>query len=359
MNRPCPLCGQDLPQGIDEHALQSRLKQIAAPEIAQEAKKQAVRLAEADTRKLAAQYEKRLQQAHLNTEKARRQTSREVERARKDGEKQAKRALAQQNQSRLQRLQDDRNQERARFHRENEQLRRQVENLCRKLDKQTSEQLGNQAEVNLYAELKAEFPGDHIEQVRQGAKGADIIHDIMNGSRKLGRIIYESKNVSNWQNEFVTKAKRCQTQYNTTYVLIVSRALPGRKRGLCIVKGIPVVEPRMAIALAAILRDGIAEIGKMRLSSTGREGKAQELFNYVLSDEFGTRFRQIRESIRELREQQDKERDWHENAWQTHTKLYDEIESRRRDIEERIKAITRDVRTHGNGRARVEASMAN
>lgn len=97
----------------------------------------------------------------------------------------------------------------------------------------------------------------------------------------------------------------------------------------------------------------------MRLSNTAREGKAQELFEYVLSDEFVTRFRQIRESVQALREQQHKERDWHENAWQTHSKLYDQIDSRRRDIEERIKAITHDLRTHGNGRARVVASIAN
>jgi hypothetical protein len=332
------------------------LKKLAAPEIVREAKRQADRLADDAIRKLQAQYEKQLQQAQRDVEKAQRQTSREVERARKEAEKQAERTVAQQNQNKLERLQYEREQERARHYRESEQLRRKFEEVCRKLEKQTSEQLGNQAEVNLFAELRAEFPGDHIEQVRHGTKGADIIHDVMDGSKKLGRIIYESKNVSTWQNEFVSKAKRYQTQYNTPYVLIVTRVFPQRKRGLCIVKDIPVVEPRMAVALAAILRDGIAEIGKMRLSNTAREGKTQELFDYVLSNEFVTRFRQIRESVQALREQQDKERDWHENAWQTHSKFYDQIDSRRRDIEERIKAITRDVRTHGNGRQRMLAA---
>jgi len=359
MNRRCPVCGQELPQGVDEHTLQTRLKQLAAPEIAREAQRQANRLAEAATMKLEGKYEKRLQQAQRDAEKTERQMSRELERARKEAEKETKRALAEQNQARLERMQYDREQERARFRREKDQLQRKVENLCRTIEKQTSEQLGDQAEVNLLAELKAQFPADNIEQVRHGAKGADIIHDVMDGSKKLGRIIYESKNVSTWQNEFVTKAKRYQTQYNTPHVLIVTRVFPRRKKGLCIVKDIPIVEPRMAIALVAILRDGIAEIGKMRLSNTGREGKGQELFDYILSDEFVTRFRQIRESVQALREQQDKERDWHENAWQTHSTLYDEIDSRRRDIEQRIKAITREVRTHGNGRARLVASIAN
>jgi hypothetical protein len=358
MNRRCPVCGQDLPQGIDEHTLQIRLKQLAAPEIAKEAQRQASRLVDDATRKVEGRYEKRIQLAERDAEKMQRQMSRQMERARKEVEKQAKRAVAVQNEARLERLQYDREQERARFRRENEQLQRQVENLCRKLEKQTSQQLGDQAEVNLLAELKAQFPGDNIEPVRHGSKGADIIHDVIDGSKKLGRIIYESKNVSTWQNEFITKAKRYQTQYNTPYVLIVTRAFPRSKKGLCIVREIPVVEPRMAIPLAVILREGIAEIGKMRLSYTGREGKGQELFDYIVSDEFVTRFRQIRESVQALREQEDKERDWHENAWQTHSKLYDEIDSPRRDIEHRIKAITREVQSHGNGRASIAASIA-
>lgn len=356
MNRNCPVCGQALPRGIDEHTLQARLKKLAAPEVAKEAQREAERLSEIAKRKVESQFRKQLQHAQRDADKAQRQLSRSVEQARREAEYQTRRALAQKNQERMERLQYDRQQDRAKFFREKEQLQRQVEQLCRKLEKQTSDQLGDQAEVNLFAELKAEFPGDHIEQVRHGAKGADIIHDVMEGQRKLGRIIYESKNVSTWQNEFITKAKRCQTQYNTPYVLVVTRIFPRRKRGLCIVKDIPVVEPRMALALAAILREGIAEIGKMRLSNTARGGKAQELFKYVLSDEFATRFRQIRDSIQALREQQDKERDWHENAWQTHTKLYDQIDSRRRDIDERIKAITRETRTHGNGRLRMLAA---
>jgi hypothetical protein len=355
MTSRCPVCLQDLPQALDEHTLQARLTQLTAPEVAKEARRQADRMTEAAIRTLKTRYEKQVRQAQRAAEKGQLQRSREVERARKEGEKQAKLAVAEDNQARLERLKYDREQERRRFHRENEHLQRQVENLCRKLDKQTSHQLGDQAEVNLFAELRAQFPGDHIEQVPRGASGADIIHNIMDGSKKIGQIIYESKNVSTWQNQFVTKAKRFQTQYKTPYVLIVTRAFPRRTRGLCTMKGIPVVDPRMAPALAGILRNAITEIGKMRLSNTARAGKAQELFQYVLSDEFVTNFCQIRDCVQDLREQQHKERNWHEKAWQTHSTLYDQIESRRRDIEERIKGITRELRTHGNGQQQSDA----
>ncbi len=303
--RICPLCGQALPQGVDEHKLQARMKQLAAPEVAKEARRLAAKQMDESRKELEADHQELLRQ------------------------------------------------ERARHRRENEQLQRKVAELSRKLDNQTSQQLGEQAELDLLAELKAAFPEDHIEAVGHGTKGADIIHDVMDGPKKLGRIVYESKNVLNWQDTFVSTAKRYQTQYSTPYVLIVTRVLPRRKRGLCILKDIPIVEPQMAIALAAILRESIADIGKLRLSNTARDGKAQELFTYVCSDEFATRFRQISDSVQALREQQRKERNWHEKAWQTQSRLHDQMDSSPREVKERIKSITREVRTNGRSRVAV------
>ncbi|MFL6211367.1 MAG: hypothetical protein ACJ74W_21140 [Pyrinomonadaceae bacterium] len=343
MNRRCPLCNQELPPSFDDKRLQAQIKQLAAPEISREARRLADEQVDEAQRKVELKYRKQLQQAQRDVAEANRRKERDIERVRREAEKQAKNTIAQQSHARLERLQHDHEQERARHNRETEQLRRKFEEVSRKLEKQTSEQLGSQAEVNLFAELRAAFPGDHIEQVHRGAKGADIIHDVMDGSKQLGRIVYESKNGSTWQNGFVTNAKQYQTRYNTPYVLIVTRTFPRGERGLCTRKDIPIIEPRMACSLAAILRDGIAEIGNMRLSNTARNGKAQELFNYVLSDDFTTRFRQIRESVQELREQQNRERDWHENVWQAQARLHNQIDSRRRDIEEQIKTITRET----------------
>ncbi len=325
---------------------------VAAPEISKEAERLADSRVEIACRKLEAQ----LQRAREDAAKMERQMSRKIDQARREADKQAKRAAAKQNELKFERLQHERDQDRSRYYRQIEQLQRTVDNLQRKLESQTSEQLGDEAEVNLLSELNAEFTGDRIKPVRRGAKGADIVHEVMDGPKSLGRIVYESKNVSTWQNGFVATAKSYQTQYDTPYVLIVSRVLPKKKRGLCNVKGIPVVEPRMAIALAQILRDAITEIASMRLSNSAREEKAQDLFNYVLSNEFATRFRQIGDNLEELREQQRKERDWHDKTWQNESNLYDKIDSDHRHIAGRIKTITRDARTQGNGKLRVVAS---
>src|SRR5260370_7974788 len=96
----------------------------------------------------------------------------------------------------------------------------------------------------------------------------------------------------------------------------------------------------MAVALATVIRDGLVEIGRLRLTGAARETKAQELFDYIVSDKFRTRFGEVAESVASLREHQQKERDWHENTWETESKRHDRIDSRPREIDVHFRAIT-------------------
>ena len=97
----------------------------------------------------------------------------------------------------------------------------------------------------------------------------------------------------------------------------------------------------MAAALASILRDAIAELGELRVASSGKDDRARRLLTYILSDDFRTRFAELAESITGLRELQDQEKNWHRNTWQKQSDLFDELESRRSEIGSKIKSITR------------------
>jgi hypothetical protein len=163
----------------------------------------------------------------------------------------------------------------------------------------------------------------------------------MDGTKVVGRIIYESKNTSSWQNGFIAQAKKYQTQYETPHVLIVTRVFPSKEKGLCVVKDIPVVERRTAVALATVIREGVIEIAKLKLSDKFHDEKSQELFEYIVGDKFCTRFREMAENIASLREQQQKERTWHENAWQAESKIHERIEGRHREVDAQIRAIVR------------------
>ena len=150
--------------------------------------------------------------------------------------------------------------------------------------------------------------------------------------------------VTGWSNKFISQADKYRAQYETPYVMIVSRAFPKKQQDFCVVSDIPVVRPRMAVALASVMRDGIIAIGRLRLSGAGRDQKAQDVMQYVLSDKFATRFRGIADSVAGLREQQRKERTWHENCWENQSSLHDRIDKHHREIDAQLETVLRAKR---------------
>lgn len=357
----CPVCGQPLPRGIDARAIRSRLEKVTAQARDKERRslerqfhsRMQERL-EAERKRLQREAERRVQSelsaARRRADMVEREKNKEIERIRRESERREDRAArmaaqmaAKQSQTEIEKLEAARQKDRARYEADLARLQAQLDQLSRKLEKQSAEQLGAEAEHDLLSELRSAFPGDVIKPIRRGTKGADIIHDVMEESKPLGRIVWESKNTSNWSNKFVSQAKQYQTQYETPHIVIVSRVFPQKKKGLCMVKGIPIVEPRMAIPLASIIRDGIRDIGLMRASQVWRNQKVQELWDYISSEKFRTRFREIADSVESLREQQQKEKNWHENAWQVEEKLYNKIDARQREIEAHVNAIVRRV----------------
>lgn len=325
MSSQCPLCSQPLPEAIDQNELQSRIQKLASAALALE------------KNRLTEEFESQLVAARKEVE----------DRLEKEVTKSV-RLATRENQAKLEKLQTEREREKVRYEADTARVQGKLDDLSRKMEKQSGEQLGAEAELDLFTELRHAFPDDKIERIGRGVKGADIVHQIMDGTKIAGRIVYESKNTSTWQNGYIAQAKKYQTQYETPHVMVVSRVFPSKHKGLCVVRGVPVIEKRVAVALATVIREGIIDIARLRLSGKFRDEKSQELFDYIVGDKFCTRFREIAAGIASLRAQQQKERTWHENAWQAEAKIHDRIENRHREVDAQIGAI---VRRGSNGRS--------
>lgn len=378
MQAKCPLCGQTLPSAIDEQTLQGKLDKLTA--------QAAKRATEAERRTLKQEFEDKLAaEKEIARQRAEREFQRElkrkqdevetlsktvnekVENAKKAATLEAQRsANAQINGLKKQLQETNRNREvdlkrareegatsaqtaakldteKAKLEHTREILRLQdkVANLSRQLEKKSGEQFGEEGEFDLFSMLQIEFPKDKVERIGRGVKGADILQTVMDGDKEAGCIVYESKNVSDWQNAFLTQAKKYHTLYETPYVMIVSRVLPSKKRGMCVVEGMPVVDPKFASTLAGVMRDGILETSKLRLTRAGASEKAQELYSYVIGNEFQTRFADLADAVDSLRDIQKAERTWHENHWTKEGKLDAQIESRHREINAQIESIAK------------------
>jgi len=318
--RRCPLCRQPLPHALTQIEIDSRLEKLASPALTEE------------RRRLEKELENRLRAERA---KARLQAE---QRLRKEMA-QAVRGAKRDNEVKLQKLQTEREKDRTRHEAESARLQGQLDALSRKLEKQSGERLGEEGEMDLVAELEHAFPKDRVERIGRGKAGADVIHYVMDGANPVGRIVYENKNTAGWQNAFVAQASKYRTQYETPYVIIVTRAFPRKHRDFCITKDIPLVCPRMAVSLASVMREGVLAIGRLRMSGASRAEKANELLQYLLSDRFVTRFKAIAESVEGLRQHQRKERNWHEDAWEAQTTLHERIDKNHREINSQLNAV--------------------
>lgn len=383
MPNKCPLCGQTLPAAIDEQVLHEKLdklKSSAVQAAAKAARKELeeefeARLSKAtegfDVRLNAAKEAARVQaekefgkeskELKKKLEEAGRNTATQVAEARKSATAEAarlmkgqlddlnkklgeaeRRRVSEVTKAKKEAADDAKEKEQLKHTVEMNRLQSKVDELSRQLEKKSGEQFGEEGELDLYAELLREFPTDKIERVGRGVKGADILHTVMDGDKEAGCIVYESKNGSTWQNAFIAQAKKYHTQYETPYVMVVSRVFPKKQRGMCVVEDVPIVEPRLATTLASVMREGILEIAKLRLTKVGTDGKAQELFAYVVGNEFQTRFREMAATVEKLKGIQQAERTWHENQWTKQSDLHARIEGRHREINAKLQLIATD-----------------
>lgn len=361
MANTCPLCGQLLPHAIDPKKLQIRLKNLTAAATEAEHKKlereYAARL-EAERKVARNRIEDAKAQAHAQAERQMRreikeaklqlqkQNARELERLRREASSSAQREtklaverIVLHNERKVDALQAAREKEQIRHSSEIAQLQGKLEALGRRLEKQSAGQYGEEAEFDLHAHLTKTFPTDNIDRVGRGIRGADIVHRIMEGGNEIGRIVYESKNVAIWQNSFIAQVKKYRTMYDTPCVMIASRVFPKKLKGMCVFEGVPIVEPCFASSLASVMREGLVEIAKLKLSKVDAGGKAKQLFDYVVGNEFQTRFRDVADAVTELRCVQNKERNWHENHWTKQTDLYERIQKRHREIDAKVQLL--------------------
>jgi hypothetical protein len=98
------------------------------------------------------------------------------------------------------------NAEKHRAYAERLALTAQLDELKRRLEQRRANELGDEAEVNLFEALKREFAGDLISRVPKGRNGADILHDVVNQGGVVGRLVIDSKNHARWLTRFVSKA---------------------------------------------------------------------------------------------------------------------------------------------------------
>ncbi|MCZ6848970.1 MAG: DUF2130 domain-containing protein, partial [Alphaproteobacteria bacterium] len=319
VGKRCPWCDQPIPhEKFDEiharieakerersAAVERRLKKQVAHEKAQVEAKAKTEIEQA-REKAAAAVAKAKKEAAAKEAAARADAKKtaeaqmapkiaEAERAKMAAEQQLKSVKADQESVLTQRLQEQRdalekaktdavNAEKSKAFNENLKFEEKLQELQRKLQKKTAEELGEGAEVDLFEALKTEFPSDQITRVNKGAAGADIIHKVVHNGQVCGCIIYDSKNRNAWRNDYVTKLRRDQLAAKADHAILSTQVFPAGARQLHIQDGVIVSNPARTVVLAQMLRKHVVQNHGLRLSNKARDQKTARLYEFITSE---------------------------------------------------------------------------
>ena len=197
-----------------------------------------------------------------------------------------------------------------------------VDDLKRKVESKSVEELGEGAEVDLFETLKAEFPTDLITRVGRGNTGADVIHEVRHNGAKCGVIVYDSKNHLQWRTDHATKLREDKIAAGADHAVLSTRAFPKDKKQLHIEHGVVIANPARAAVIAFLLRQQIVQLHCLKVSNDQRTSKTDELYALMTSERFGQFLAAVTASAEQLDTIQVQEKKAHEAVWKKQGELF-------------------------------------
>lgn len=199
---------------------------------------------------------------------------------------------------------------------QNVALRRQVEDLKRKLEQGSQQAQGEALELVLEDVLARAFPRDEVVPVKKGVHGADVLQNVMDSSGlECGSIVFESKNARNWSPAWLPKLREDQRDAKAVIAVLVTEAMPPDTQHITQIDGVWICTKACVVELARALRAGLVEVAKGRQAADGKQSKAERTYEFVTGTEFRQRIAGMVEPLLALRKGLDKERAAMERIW--------------------------------------------
>jgi len=221
------------------------------------------------------------------------------------------------------------NAEKAQAFAERQKLETRLGQLQRQIAQKSAGELGEGAEVNLYDQLREEFPGDTIVSVKKGQLGADIVHTVIENGRACGQIVYDSKNRSAWRNSYVSHLSDDKIAAKADHAVLVTRVFPAGQAQLCIQDGVIIANPARAVALAQLIRKHIVQLATLRLTDEVRAENTAQLYDFITSDRCRVLLDQIGTVSDKLLDLDVKEHRAHTATWKHRGQLIREVQQAR------------------------------
>jgi hypothetical protein len=197
----------------------------------------------------------------------------------------------------------------------------------RQIEQGSQQAQGEVLELLLEEQLAAAFRFDTIAEVRKGARGGDAVHTVMTRSgQAAGAILWEAKRAQKWSNAWPGKLRDDMRAAGALAGVIVTTSFPsdwpaGQAFGRY--EEIWITTPPAAIAMAAVLREGLIEAHKARVASANKGEKMEAVYDYLTSPQFAHKLRAVYEAFGSMRRELDVERTTMQQRWRRREKQID------------------------------------
>jgi hypothetical protein len=223
--------------------------------------------------------------------------------------------------------------------RDTDRIQKKVDALERELKKESAHDRGEGGEIDLYEALREHFPDDRISRVPKGESGADLLFNVMHKGEECGLIILDSKNRQSWQRNFALKLRDDQIVAKADHAVLATTVFPAGQKELWLEEGVIVVNPVRAVYIVAMLRAMIVKMHVSGLTLKEKDGKMEELYSWITSDEFERRISDTVRITKELEEVDVQEQEAHKATWKKRGRLQVKLKTLLNEIDSEVAGI--------------------
>lgn len=203
----------------------------------------------------------------------------------------------------------------------NERLLEDLEEAKRRADQGSVQLQGEAQERELREVLEDEFRFDHIEDVPNGTKGADVLQTVRDHMARLcGSITLESKRTKNFNEKWIEKLRADMQATRSEVGVIVTQTMPKDMPCMGFRDGVFVCNFAEVKGAVHLLRQALMRLAEVRAQEQHKEAKSTMLYAYFTSAEFKERMHTIVSGYTELQTQLNSEKNAMTRIWKAREK---------------------------------------
>jgi hypothetical protein len=201
-----------------------------------------------------------------------------------------------------------------------QQANEEIKKLRKQIEKGITPQIEGLLEEDiLLAKLQELFPSDEFSHP---GKGGDIVQNVIEQDKQIGRIVYECKKVKSFNKVYISQAKEARRIREADFAILVTNVFPSKKQYYFVEKTVFVISPISLEPITQTLRDSLVRIAMLSMSNEAKIKAVQKVYSYLSSNEYSNKVNDMTIQLMELGKDLKGEISTHRRIWEKRYNIY-------------------------------------